>query len=395
MSLSIGARRTSLDTLYISLLSEAVGDRERMKIVYFIDHLRPDGTQTVLSQLVQGLASRGYNQTVICLNDSWDELLVDRLRAMGADVRIVGKLALAGGYGLVSVWRWLRGDRFDVVVTLLFVSDVVGRVLAGVAGVPRIITSLQTRNVDYTSLQRWIVRATMRSADAVVINNSNNREFAIAAEGARPDRIVFIPNGVCVEDYTKPIDQAALRTDMGLLPNTKVMGSVGRLTWQKGFDVLLHAFSLVAHEDLNLLIFGVGEEEARLRALAAKLTLQARVHFAGYRRDVPHVLGALDLYVHSSRFEGMPIALLEAMAAACPIVASSVDGNRDLIEDGVHGWLVPPENPVILARTIQEALNDLDEARRRAAAARQRVLTHFNIESIVVAWEKLIMGRQE
>jgi glycosyltransferase involved in cell wall biosynthesis len=366
-----------------------------MNIVYFIDHLRPDGSQTVLRQLVEGMGARGHDQMVICLNDSWDGNLVERLRTAGADVRIVGKMALAGGYGLLSMWSWLRSAQFDVAITLLFVSDVVGRVLAGMAGVPRIITSLQTRNVDYTSLQRWIVRATMRSADAVVINNSNNREFAIAAEGARPDRIVFIPNGVCVEDYTKPIDQAALRTDMGLLPNSKVMGSVGRLTWQKGFDVLLHAFSLVAHEDLNLLIFGVGEEEARLRALAAKLTLQARVHFAGYRRDVPHVLGALDLYVHSSRFEGMPIALLEAMAAACPIVASSVDGNRDLIEDGVHGWLVPPENPVILARTIQEALNDLDEARRRAAAARQRVLTHFNIESIVVAWEKLIMGRQE
>jgi glycosyltransferase involved in cell wall biosynthesis len=366
-----------------------------MKIVYFIDHLRPDGTQTVLSQLVQGLASRGHNQTVICLNDSWDELLVDRLRAMGADVRIVGKLALAGGYGLVSVWRWLRGDRFDVVVTLLFVSDVVGRVLAGVAGVPRIITSLQTRNVDYTSLQRWVVRATMRSADAVVINNSYNREFAIAEEGAPPDRIVFIPNGVCVEDYVNPMDQALLRADMGLSPNSKVIGSVGRLTWQKGFDVLLHAFSLLAHEDLNLLIFGVGEEEAKLRALAAKLSLQTRVHFAGYRRDVPHILGALDLYVHSSRFEGMPIALLEAMAAACPIVASSVDGNRDLIEDGVHGWLVPPENPVMLARAIQEALSDLDEARRRAVAARQRVLTHFSIEAIVVAWEKLFIGRQE
>ena len=365
-----------------------------MKIVYFIDHLRPDGSQTVLSQLVQGLALRGHNQTVICLNDSWDEVLVDRLREMGADVRIIGKLALAAGYGLVSVWRWLRSGRFDVAITLLFVSDVIGRVLAVMAGVPRIITSLQTHNVDYTSLQRWVVRATMRSADTVVINNSCNQKFAIAEEGARPDRIVFIPNGVCVEDYTKPLDQASLRADMGLSPNSKIMGSVGRLTWQKGFDVLLHAFSLLVHEDLNLLIFGVGEEEARLRALAAKLSLQARVHFAGFRRDVRHVLGALDLYVHSSRFEGMPIALLEAMAAACPIVASSVDGNRDLIEDGVHGWLVPPENPVVLARTIQEALSDLDEARRRGAAARQRVLTHFSIEAIVGSWEKLIMGRQ-
>ena len=366
-----------------------------MNIVYFIDHLRPDGSQTVLRQLVEGLGARGHKQMVICLNDSWDGTLVERLRTASADVRIVGKRALASGYGLLAIWHWLRSARFDVAITLLFVSDVVGRVLAGVAGVPRVITSLQTRNVDYTSLQRWVVRATMRSADVVVINNSYNREFAIAEEGARDDRIVYIPNGVCVEDYTKPIDQAALRTDMGLSPSSKLMGSVGRLTWQKGFDVLLHAFALLAREDLNLLIFGVGEEETRLRALVAKLSLQGRVHFAGYRRDVRHVLGALDLYVHSSRFEGMPIALLEAMASACPIVASSVDGNCDLIEDGVHGWLVPAENPVMLATAIQEALSDFDEARRRAAAARQRVATHFSIEAIVVVWEQLLMGRQE
>jgi len=366
-----------------------------MNIVYFIDHLRPDGSQTVLRQLVEGMGQRGHDQMVICLNDSWDGTLVERLRTAGADVRIVGKTALASGYGLLSILRWLRSTRFDVAITLLFVSDVVGRVLAAVAGVPRIITSLQTRNVDYTSLQRWLVRATMRSADAVVINNSYNREFATVAEGARPDRIVFIPNGVSVEDYTQPIDQASLRAGMGLSPGSKVMGSVGRLTWQKGFDVLLHAFSLLADKDLNLLIFGIGEEEARLRALAAKLKVEARVYFAGYRRDVPQVLGALDLYVHSSRFEGMPIALLEAMAAACPIVASSVDGNRDLIEDGVHGWLVPSENPIMFARAIEDALGNFGEARRRATAARQRVLTHFSIEAIVATWEKLLMERQE
>jgi glycosyltransferase involved in cell wall biosynthesis len=282
-----------------------------------------------------------------------------------------------------------------VAITLLFVSDVVGRVLAAMAGVPRIITSLQTRNIDYTLLQRWLVRATMRFADVVVINNSYNRAFAISEEGAHPDRIVFIPNGVCVKDYTEPIDQASLLSNIGLSPGSKTMGSVGRLTWQKGFDVLLHAFSLLADKDLNLLIFGVGEEEATLRALAVTLNIDSRVHFLGYSRDLTHVLGALDLYVHSSRFEGMPIALLEAMAAACPIVASSVDGNRDLIENGVHGWLVPPENPVMFARAIEDALGNLAEARRRATAARERVLSDFSIERIAAVWEKLLLGTQE
>jgi glycosyltransferase involved in cell wall biosynthesis len=292
------------------------------------------------------------------------------------------------------VWRWLRIGRFDVAITLLFVSDVVGRVMAKWGGVPRIVSSLRARNVHYSSLQRRLVRSTMDSADAVVINSSYLREFAIVEEGAQPDRILIIPNGVCVEDYSAPIDQNLLRVNMGLPRNTLLVGSVGRLARQKGFDVLLHAFSLLSRADLNLLVFGVGKEEVTLRALAVQLGLQNQVHFAGYRRDIPSLLGALDLYVHPARFEGMPNALLEAMAAARPIIASSADGNRELIEDGIHGWLVPPEDPVILAKAIQEALRDPDEAQRRGAAARERVITQFSLEAMVVAWEKLLMGRQ-
>jgi glycosyltransferase involved in cell wall biosynthesis len=365
-----------------------------VNIVYFIDHLRPDGTQTVLFQLVQGLATRGHDQTVICLNDSCDRTLVDRLRTVGADVRIVGKLALASGYGLVSVWRWLRSGRFDVAITLLFVSDVVGRLMAKWGEVPHIVSSIRTRNVDYSLLQRWLVRATMSLADAVIINSSYIRPFAIDEEGARPERIFFIPNGVRVEDYTNPIDQAFLRADMGLSPKGKLLGTIGRLTWQKGFDVLLHALSLMQREDFDLLIFGVGEEEARLRRLATKLSLQERVHFAGYRNNMPALLGAVDLYVHPARFEGMPNAVVEAMAAARPIVASSVDGNRELVEHGKHGWLVPPDDSEALAKAIQEALSNPDEAQRRGAAARQRVATHFRVEAMVLAWEQILMRRQ-
>jgi len=366
-----------------------------MKIVYFIDHLRPDGSQNVLRQLVEGLGQRGHDQTVICLNDSWDQVLVDRLRAAGATVYIVGKLVLASGYGLLSIWRRLRGARFDVAVTLLFVSDVIGRAIAKAAGIPLIVTTLQTRNVDYTRLQRLLVRRTMPWADTVIISSVHLRDFGIAEEGAKPERIRVVPHSVKVEHYNTERNQLSLREEFGLPPTGLLLGTVGRLTYQKGFDVLLHALSMSARSEFSLLIFGVGEDESGLRALADKLHLGERVCFAGYRRDIPRLLGSLDLYLQPSRFEGMPLALLEAMAAACPIVATSVDGNCDLIEEGVHGWLVPPENPVVLARAIEEALGDPNEARCRGAAARERVATHFTVEAMVLAWEKLFMGMAE
>jgi len=113
----------------------------------------------------------------------------------------------------------------------------------------------------------------------------------------------------------------------------------------------------------------------------------------GYRRDVPALMHCLDLYVHASRFAGMPIVILEAMASGCPIVATAVDGTRELIQDARYGWLVPPEDPLALANAIQSALDDPNEARRRNAAALQRVSDYFDTTKVLDAWERVFQGR--
>jgi glycosyltransferase involved in cell wall biosynthesis len=361
-----------------------------VNIVYFIDHLRPDGTQHVLNQLVEGLAARGHRQAVVCLNDSWDAAVVDRLRQAQAEVRIVGKMALATGYGLLSTWRWLRTRQFDVAVTFLFASDVIGRTLARAAGAPRIISSLRARNTNYTRWQRWLVRRTMPWADVVVLNSSYVRNFAIAEEGAPANRILIIPNGVQVENYGELVSRPALCAEFGLPPNQHLVGSVGRLTYQKGFDILLQALALIPRQDVNLLLVGTGEEGNRLRAQAVGLGLARRVHFAGYRHDVPRLLSAFDLYIHPARFEGMPNTLLEAMAAGCPIVASAVDGNRELIDEGINGWLVPADDAAALAEAIQVVLDDPQEAKRRAAVGQARAATQFGLKAVVSAWERVL-----
>ncbi len=364
-----------------------------MKIVYFIDHLRGDGTQRVLVQLVEGLHTRGHRQAVVCLNESWDESIRGGLTATGAEVRILRKAALVSGVGLVSTWRWLKREKVDVAVTFLFAADVIGRTLAHLAGVPRIVSSLRARNVQYASWQRWLVRYTMRWVDAVVLNSNSYRDFATEIEGAPRDRIYIIPNGVRIS-RERTIPRAVLRSQMGLPPDAPLIGSAGRLTFQKGFDILIQAFATIENHLVHLLIFGTGEEEGRLRAQAHRLVVQDRVHFLGYREDLPCLLSALDLYVHSARWEGMPNAVLEAMAAGCPIVATMVDGTRDLIEDGTHGWLVPVEEASAVARAIESALDDHDEAHRRAEAARVHT-SNFTMELMVNSWECILAGGRD
>jgi glycosyltransferase involved in cell wall biosynthesis len=365
-----------------------------MKIVYFIDHLHPDGTQRVLKQLVQGLALRGHRQAVVCLGDRRDDSLIRDLHASGAQVRVAGKLPLILGYGFMTTWSWLRRERFDVGVTLLFVSDVLGRPLVRAARIPRLITSLRARNTNYARWKRLLSRTTMRWADDVIINSCSTRNFAICEEGAPANTIHYIPNGIRIQDYAQPLGRADLRAEFNLPPEHKLIASIGRLTPQKGFDLLLDAFAQLSRQDVDLLIIGVGQEESQLRGRASALGLDNRVHFTGYRRDVPGLLGALDLYVHSARFEGMPNVVLEAMAARCPVVAFGIDGVCELIVDGVHGWTVPPEDVGALAIAMQAALDNQAEARRRVAAAYERAAKKFSLEAMVTAWEQILLSKK-
>jgi glycosyltransferase involved in cell wall biosynthesis len=160
---------------------------------------------------------------------------------------------------------------------------------------------------------------------------------------------------------------------------------VGRLVPIKDAPTLLACAAELRRTNpgLHFALVGDGEERARLEAMVGALGLGETVHFFGWRQDTPAVYGDLDLVVNCSRNEGTPVALIEALAAGRPVVATRVGGTPDLLGDDERGRLVPAGDPGALAEAIRETLSDPEAARRRALAGRRHVLTHHSVSRLV------------
>jgi len=223
----------------------------------------------------------------------------------------------------------------------------------------------------YYPAERWLLGRFPR-----VIAVSSEIADRLVEAGARRDRITTVLNGIDTETFRRDSSRAGpARLSLRLPPSTAIVGSVGRLERQKRFDLLIDAVARLRQRqrDVTLVIAGDGSLAATLRAHARARGLADASVFAGHRTDVVDVLHAFDLFAQSSEYEGTPNCVLEAMAVGAPVVATTVGGTAELIDDGVHGLLVPPHDPEALAAALAAALDDPAATARRAAAARLRI----------------------
>ena len=348
-----------------------------LTIVHVVLPTGVGGMQRVVEALAVGLHRRGHRVAVagvIPAPASPETSLLTALRAAGVAVHTVqtsprGYLSERAAFGNLC-----RSLRPDIVHTHGYRPDVVDAAVARKLGVGVVTTVHGFTGGDWKNriYERLQLRA-FRRFDAVVAVSRPLAEL-LAARGTPRDRIHVVPNAWGPRGAIAP--RAEARRALGVPADGVCIGWVGRFTREKGADVLVRAIASLGEPTLTAALVGDGPELERVRAAAAELGVADRVLWTGVIPDAGRFMRAFDVFVLSSRSEGTPIVLFEAMAASVPIVATAVGGVPDVVRDS-EAVLVPPEDPLALAQAIRRVAEDPRQAEVRAHAAQQRLASAF------------------
>jgi glycosyltransferase involved in cell wall biosynthesis len=365
-----------------------------IRVLQVVPDLGVGGLSRVVESICATLDKERFEVSVLSFHGGGE--FADVLRTAGVPVFTLGSRDFrqrTSYASFIDVARLLRREGIDVLHThntQPFLDAVPGGVLA------RVRTMIHTDHARHFP-DRWrymfAERVLSRFVYRVVGVSEDTSRNLVRYEKISPRKIVTIPNGISGSVYDVPVDRDAKRRELGLAPNAKVLGFASRLEPQKGIPYLLEAMPEIVRRspDVVLLIVGQGREQQQLERQVAALDLQASVRFLGVRFDMPQMLGLFDIMVLPSIWEGLPMIILEAMAAGCPVVATAVGGVPTAVRNGETGILIEPKVPGAIADAVVTLLEDPERRQRFGAAARRVFREEFTAEAMTRHYEKLYL----
>ena len=348
------------------------------------------GMERVIMDLCRHVDPNRFRFTICCLSVRGP--LADQMEAEGVPVLFSKDQSRVGKYlrglELGQLFRDLQVDILHTHNTTAFIHGLIG---AQIAGVPVRIHTDHCKNYK-DERRRWMVMENVASRfiDKMVAVSHHTRDELIRYERIPPSKVTVIHNGINPQP-TRTISPAALRAEFGFAPHHRIIGTVGRLQAQKGLDLLLSAAPavLAACPDVRFLIVGGGSLEAELRAQATALGLDGRVVLTGWRNDAIDLLQLFDCFVSTSNFEGLPMVLLEAMAAGKPIVATAVGGVPEAVEDEFNGMTLASRDPQALSAALVRLAQSPSTLARFGANSRSRYEARFTAQAMASAYQRL------
>jgi glycosyltransferase involved in cell wall biosynthesis len=363
---------------------------KKMKVVHIVPMLCPGGAEHVALHIVNGLNRQRYEPVVISLMGRMGCDLDRLLDEAGVEVRYLGK-HLGFDYRMYSrVYRALRDYRPDVVHTHMQVLRYAlpSMLLLKRASLLHTVHNLADREIEPG--MRWLQRYALEHG---VIPVAVAEEVAVSLErlyGMRGCRV--ISNGIPTDRYGRPqTPRKEWRAREGFGDDDVLFVCVARFAPQKNHALLLKAFAQGPASDPNahLVLVGEGVLRQQLEGQAKSLGLSRQVHFLGLRTNIPDVLGAMDVFVLSSDYEGNPLSVMEAMAAGLPIVSTAAGGVPELLEHGREGHIVQPGDVRGLTDSMTFLLKDREARQSLGMAAARRARKNYDVSTMVLAYEEV------
>ena len=390
---------TSPEEVYLKSIPSKNQDLE-LSILFVGTQMAIGGAQKVLLEQALWFYERGHKVMAVFfydkegLHQKWQDISPFPIHSLNAFQQ--GGNVLVNSFSLLSglwkLWKLMRWEKFDVIESFTHDSNMVALPLAWLAGIVIRIASHQGVIDGFQrwreKLHSWIIN--LGIADILVAVSTRTQRQA-EAEGVKPERITVIPNGITPIDL-ELVNRSNTRKEAGVTNSDLYLLSVGRLVYQKGHEFLIHAMPNVLRQYPNTKvgICGDGILRPQLEEKILKLDLSNSVELLGQWDDVSRFLAIADVFILPSRWEGLPIALLEAMSVGLPVIATRVEGVEEVVEDQVHGLLVPVEDSEALEKAILQLINDPKQRNEMGMAASLRIKQQYTVNHMCEEYLKII-----
>lgn len=364
----------------------------KVKILHVIDSLGIGGMERVVIDVANGLDAAKFEQIVCCLSRRGEaaDQLRDNVRCFD-----LGKGDKADRLIPLKLARLIRRERPDIVHSQSWSGVDTALAMLFAPGV-KLVHSEHGRNFHdlhgQTLLRRIARRWLYQRANLVFAISGEVREFYCRQTKFPVERMRVIPNGIALQRIDEA-DAGGVREELGIAADDFVIGTIARLDLNKDTLTLLRAFAAIPTDSkLKLLIVGDGDQRNRLEEFVNSAALNQAVIFVGWRRDVPRLLKAMDVFALSSLSEGMPLTVLEAMAARLPVVATAVGALPEMVEEGRTGFLVPVGDAKAMAEALRRLFDERQLAKDFGEAARRKVEREFTIERTLQRYAELYVS---
>ena len=363
------------------------GPHDLKTILFLSTSSGPGGAERVISNLAASLDPQRYRAILCLFRPGW---LQERSASRGIRTFIIPTHGMTDWRWALQFQRLLQQERVNLIHAHELDANVQGAFVAALSGIP-LVATVHGKNYFWEKLRRRLAYRWVSRKATMVAVSEDLKQFIVEKVGISSSLVKVLYNGVDMLPQCTPAEVVECRKELGLPEDHQIVGVVGNLYPVKGHQYLIKAIPAVLKKcpNTSFVFAGRGQLESELKEQVRQFGVGERVFFLGLRQDIPRILAMLDVFVLPSLSEGLSMAILEAMVAGKPVVATQVGGNPELVLHGETGFLVPPRDSQALASSLVTLLTNRQQAAQFAEKGKCRAEGQFSLRTMVCTYQLL------